>query len=265
MVAHVGALLKEWRARRACSQLDLAYAVGVSPKHLSFVETGRSNPSADLLIALAEHLDIPLRERNALLLAGGFAPRYLERPLDDPDMAPIHASVQRLLDAHDPYPGAALDRQWNVVLANGGAALLASLLPPHLAGPPANVFRASLHPEGLAAHSPNFDTWAVHLLAQLHRLAQITADPGLLELEAEVTGYSTVQGLRKRARAATLRRDPSVLVPYELIIGETTLMLFTALTTFGSPLDITVDELMVELFFPADAASEAALRARAEL
>lgn len=256
----VGPLVKEWRARRGRSQMDLAHSAGVSPRHLSFVETGRSRPSPELVLALAEDLDVPLRDRNALLLAAGHAPRYARTPLDDPTMAHITASLQRLLDAHDPYPGVALDRRWDVVLANRAAGALVGVLPPELAGPPTNIFRASLHPDGLAAHTVNFDEWARHLLGQLRRAVAVTGDPELRAVEEEVTAYPNVVALPDRAEALPAA-GPTLLVPCRLRLGGTELSLFTTLTTFGTPRDVTLDELAVELFFPADEATDAALRA----
>src|SRR6478735_3202097 len=169
MAGPVGTLLRDWRVRRRRSQLDLALAVGVSARHLSFVETGRSKPSPELVLTLADHLDVPLRERNTLLLAAGYAPRYRETPLHDPSMDQVRASLDRLLAAHDPYPG--------VVMANEAAGLLTALLPPPLAGPPLNVFRACLHPEGLARLTRNLDAWAAYLLDELHRMVVATSDP----------------------------------------------------------------------------------------
>ena len=259
----VGVLLKEWRARRARSQLDLAHEVGVSPRHLSFVETGRSRPSPELVLALAEHLDVPLRERNTLLLAAGFAPRFHERPLADPDMVNVTRSLQRLLDTHDPYPGVVLDRQWNVVLANRAAGTLVGLLPPELATPPINIFRVSLHPDGLAAHTRNFDEWATYLLDQLHRLVAVADDPGLRALETEIAAYPNVMALRDRTDWTDAGAGPDLLIPCRLDVNGAELSLFTTLTAFGTPQDITLDELAVELFFPADEATERRLRAAA--
>jgi transcriptional regulator with XRE-family HTH domain len=248
----VGPLVREWRHRRSRSQLDVAYDVGVSPRHLSFVETGRSRPSPELIDAIGIHLDIPLRERNRLLLAAGFAPRYDHTPLDDPTMAPVLASLQRLLDTHAPFPGVVLDRHWNVVLANTAAMSLAAPLPDDLLRPEFNVFRASLHPDGLAAHTLDFDQWAAHLLGQLHRLVEVTADPGLVALEQEVGAYPNIVELRERVDWTRPRDHPELLIPYRLELGGTELSMFTTLTTFGTPRDITLDELAVELFFPND-------------
>jgi transcriptional regulator with XRE-family HTH domain len=257
--AGIGELVREWRARRHRSQMDLALEVGVSPRHLSFVETGRSKPSAELVLALAEHLDVPLRERNTLLLAAGYAPRYAETPLDDPAMVHVRAALQQLLDAHDPYPGVVLDRHWNVVATNHAASMLAAGLPDHLLGPPMNIFRVSLHPEGLAARTLNFADWATYLLAQLRRLVVITADPVLYELHAEVTQYPNVIELISRPGWFDIE-ERLLLIPCRLEMGGVELSLFTTLTTFGTPRDITLDELAVELFFPADEATDRILR-----
>ena len=258
----VGPLLREWRTRRRLSQMDLALDVGVSTRHLSFIETGRARPSPGVLLALAEQLDVPLRERNRLLLAAGYAPRYAERPLDSEAMAPVRASLQRLLDAHDPYPGVALDRHWNVVLANRAAQGLVALLPPALQGPPLNLMRASLHPQGFAAHTANFDDWGRYLVDALQRAATQSGDPGLLALDAEVRAYPTVAALRA-ADAPAVPAAPPLLLPCVMRLPQGLLSMFTTLTTFGTPRDITLQELCIELFYPADAASEALLRAAA--
>ena len=251
----VGTLVRDWRRQRSRSQLDVAYEVGVSPKHLSFVETGRSRPSPELIEAIGIHLDIPLRERNAMLLAAGFAPRYRHTALDDPSMATVTDSLRRILDAHDPYPGLVLDRHWNVLISNSAAHVLASSLPDNLADPTLNVFRASLHPNGLAAHTINFDQWATYLLAQLHRLVAVTADPELAEIEREVIGYPNVAELRERIGWAIPSQVVELLIPYRLDLDGVELSMFTTLTTFGTPRDITLDEIAVELFFPTDQAT----------
>lgn len=255
----VGPLLRDWRHRRRRSQLDLALDVGVSPRHLSFVETGRSKPSPELLLGLADVLEVPLRERNAFLLAAGYAPRYPHTSLEDPAMARVRAAVQRLLGSHDPYPGVAIDRLWNVVLANDAARRLVALLPPEVAGPPLNVFRACLHPDGLARQTLNFSEWAAYLLGQLHRLRVLTADPEVSRLAEEVARYPTLAGLGDW-REVVRPDEPTLLVPWRLRLGGVHLSLFTTLTTFGTPQDITLAELAVELFYPADGATDAALR-----
>ncbi|ORW30786.1 XRE family transcriptional regulator [Mycobacterium paraense] len=259
--AAVGALLREWRERRRVSQLDLSLAVGVSARHLSFIETGRSRPSPEMVLALAEGLEVPLRERNTLLLAAGFAPRYQSRSLEDAALSPARDAVQRLLDAHDPYPGIVIDRCWNIVGANAAASALTAGLPDDLLGPPANVYRLSLHPDGLAGRTLNFPEWAGYLLHQLRRTIALTGDPGLQALDEEVRGYPGVAG------AARTWRSPadasSLLVPFELDAGGgKRVSMFTTLTTFGTPLDVTLAELAVELFYPADAESASLLRGR---
>jgi transcriptional regulator with XRE-family HTH domain len=261
-----GPLLKEWRGRRRRSQMDLALEAGVSTKHLSFVETGRARPSRELLLTLARHLDVPLRDRNSLLLAAGYAPRYHETSIDDPASAKVRASLERLLSTHDPYPGVVLDRRWNVVLANEAANRLVGSLPADILTPQINVFRISLHPRGLAAATVNWVEWADYMLSQLHRLVVMNDDPLFAELEREILAYPNIVELTAEdgpLSPPSLGDDPPLLVPCRLSIGGVELSLFTTLTTFGTPRDITLDELAVELFFPADDATEAILR-RAE-
>jgi len=244
--------------------MDLALDVGVSPRHLSFVETGRSRPSPELVLALADRLEVPLRESNALLLAAGYAPRYPETALDAPAMGRVHAALQRLLDTHDPYPGVVIDRRWNVVLTNRAAGALVEGLPAHLLGPPLNIFRVCLHPEGLAAATRNFSEWASYLLGQLHRLVATTTDPVLARLEQEVRAYPNVHALDEDSLWSGWD-DPALLVPLRVESDGGELSLFTTLTTFGTPRDITLAELSVELFFPADDATDRLLRAAAAL
>jgi len=257
----VGELLRAWRGKRRLSQLEVALVAGVSTRHLSFVETGRSRPSAELLVALADVLDLPLRERNELLLAAGFAPRYSQTRLDAPDMGAMQQAITRVLDAHDPYPGVALDRQWNVVVANAAARRLLSVLPPDLvAETPHNLFRLSLHPRGMAAFTANFDEWGRYLLRELQRLAEGGLDEPAAALLAEVSAYPNVRALLARP-AATLPAANPLIVSCVLDIGGERLAFFTTLATFGSPRDVTLAELTVELFYPVDAATAAALRA----
>ncbi|HZD65877.1 MAG TPA: helix-turn-helix domain-containing protein, partial [Acidimicrobiales bacterium] len=226
-----GPLVREWRLRRGRSQMDLALETGVSPRHLSFVETGRSKPSPEVLLALAEALSVPLRERNALLLAAGYAPRYHERSLEDPAMARVRHSLRRLLDNHQPYPGAVIDRAWNVVLANPAATALVDMLPAEVVGPPTNVFRVCLHPEGLARHTLNFPEWAPYLLGHLQHLAVLSPDDEVTGLLEEVTGYPTVVALGDWRRAR-VPEQPALLVPWRLRRGGDELALFTTLTVF---------------------------------
>lgn len=255
-----GALLREWRQRRRRSQLDLALETGVSARHLSFVETGRAQPSPELLLALAEQLAMPLRERNALLLAAGYAPRYRQTKLDDPALTSARDAMERLISLHYPYPGAVIDQSWNVISANAAAASLTAALPPALAGPPLNVFRACLHPDGLARATLNFPQWAAYLLGQLHHLHAVTADPAVGELVREVSRYPNVTELGDWHRADRQQAPGPLLVPWQLDLGGSRISLFTTLTTFAAPRDVTLAELAVELFYPADEDTAALLR-----
>src|SRR4051794_6405435 len=187
--AGVGPLLRDWRHRRRLSQLDLALEAGVSARHLSFLETGRSRPSPAMVLHLAERLDVPLRERNRLLLAAGYAPVYEERSLEDPEMEPVHAAVRLVLEGHEPNPALAVDRGWALVAHNRGAALLLAGLPEDLLAPPLNVLRASLHPDGLAPRIANLGQWRAHVLARLDRQASLTGDPALRAPRGEPAPY----------------------------------------------------------------------------
>jgi len=257
--AVIGDLVKEWRAQRRRSQMDLAHEVGVSPRHLSFVETGRSKPSPELVLALADRLDVPLRARNTMLLAAGYAPRYSELDLDAAPMRAARTALTRMLDAHDPYPGVVIDRQWNVVVANRAAQELLVGIPAEVLAPRVNVFRVCLHPDGLAARTLNFDDWATYLLGQIRRTIVLTGDATLVELEREVLAYPGLPAAGRRPDVGEWS-DPPLLVPFRLARGPAEVSLFTTLTTFGTPRDVTLDELAVELFFPADDESERLLR-----
>lgn len=252
--------MRDWRDRRGRSQLDMSIDVGVSTRHLSFVENGRSRPSPELVLAVAEHLDVPLRERNTMLLAAGFAPRYPERELADVAMRRISVSLQRMLDLHDPYPGVVIDRQWNVLLTNHAVDALTAGLPDHVLAPTPNVFRMCMHPDGLAAATVNFEEWATYLLRQLRRTIVLTGDAGLIALESEVHAYPNVARVLRRA-ATDAGDEVRILVPFVVSTHGAELSFFTTLTTIGTPLDVTLDELAIELFFPADDTTEAALRA----
>ena len=236
----VGDLLREWRQRRRRSQLDLALDAEISTRHLSFVETGRARPSRDMLLHLATLLDIPLRERNALLLAGGFAPAYPEHTLAAPEMAAARQAVDAILAAHDPYPALAVDRHWTIVAANAAThRLLAGSVAPHLLAAPANALRASLHPDGLAPHIANLPAWRGHILARLRQQIAATADAALTALAAELTAYPG--GITHPDPA-----DSGLVVPLQLRLGDTTLSMFGTVTVFGTPVDITLAELAIE-------------------
>jgi transcriptional regulator with XRE-family HTH domain len=245
----IGPLLRDWRTRRHLSQMDLALEAGVSTRHLSFVETGRSKPSEDMLLHLAEQLQVPLRERNRLLLAAGYAPRYAQRDLDAPEMGPVRAALDRLLDAHQPYPAVVVDRHWGLVAANAAAGLLLEGVAAHLLEPPVNVLRASLHPDGMAPRIENLAEWRGHLLDRLAREAIASGDPALAALHDELHAYPG-----GRVPAAPY----GIAVP--LRIGG--LSFLSTVTTFGTALDVTVAELSIESFFPADAITASTLRDR---
>lgn len=261
----IGALLREWRQRRRLSQLDLACEADVSARHLSFVETGRSLPSRPMLLHLAERLEVPLRDRNALLVAAGYAPVYPETSLDDPALRAAREAVDLVLTGHEPYPAVAVDRHWTLVAANRAVGPLLAGVAPELLRPPANVLRLSLHPAGLAPRIANLVQWRGHLLARLRRQVEITADPVLAALDEELRGYPVADGGAAGSDTAAEERDyGEVVVPLRLRTDRGLLAFFSTVTTFGTAIDITLAELAIESFFPADPATAEALRRRAE-
>jgi transcriptional regulator with XRE-family HTH domain len=253
----VGTLLRDWRKRRHLSQLDLALEAGVSNRHLSFVETGRARPSAELVMHLAEQLDVPLRERNGLLLAAGYAPAYGQRDLAEPEMGPVREALQRVLTGHEPYPALVVDRHWGMVAANRAVALLTAGVAADLLEPPVNVLRLALHPEGLAPRVVNLAEWRAHLLDRLGRQAVASGDPALGVLYDELAAYPAGD----RAPAPDLTAS-EVAVPLRLRAGdgEGELAFISTITTFGTAVDVTVAELSIEAFFPADEATAGKLR-----
>lgn len=251
--ADFGVLLRGWRQRRRFSQLDLAGAAEVSTRHLSFLETGRSKPSREMVLHLAEHLDVPLRERNALLLAAGFSPAYPVNPLDDDDMAPVRAALDAVLAGHGPNPALVVDRHWDLVSANDAAMLFVGLAEPDALDDPVNVVRTSIHPRGLAPHILNFEEYTLHMAARLRRQVDHTADPRLAELYTEV--MTAVGGHRTHTPGAG-----EVVLPLRLRVGEDELTFFSTISVFGAPYDVQVDELAVEAFYPADEATARYLR-----
>jgi transcriptional regulator with XRE-family HTH domain len=253
----VGPLLRDWRLRRRLSQLDLALEAGVSARHLSFVETGRSRPSAEMVLHLTEQLSVPLRERNRLLLAAGHAPVFEQRDLDDPEMAPIRQALQQILDGHDPYPAVVVDGAWEMVAANSATGLLTEGVAPELLEPPVNVLRVSLHPDGLAPRIANLAEWRAHLLDRLRRQIALTADPALKALLEELLGYPGPE--EPEGDSADAARD--IAVPLRLRTGTGQLSLISTIATFGTAVEVTASELSIESFFPADRATEEALRA----
>ncbi len=247
-----GVLLRDWRTRRRVSQLDLALEAGVSARHVSFVETGRARPSRDMVLRLAEQLDVPLRERNPLLLAAGYAPDFAARSLDDREMAPVRAALDVVLRGYEPFPALAVDRGWHLVAANAGVALLTTGAPADLLEPPVNVLRLSLHPRGLAPRIRNLAQWRGHVLARLAREAAVTGDAELAALHRELAGYPG--GLAPAPRHG-------LAVPLRIAVDGQDLSFLSTVTTFGTAVDVTLAELSVEAFLPADEATAAALRA----
>jgi len=185
----IGPVLREWRRRRRLSQLDLAMSADISARHMSFIETGRSRPSREVILKLAEGLQLNLRNRNALLMAGGFAPTYAERRLEDPALSPARAIVQRILDAHMPFPALAVDRHWNLIASNSSVKTLIASVAPHLIEPPVNVLRLSIHPQGLAPQIANLAEWKRHLIERLHHQVEASGDQQLEALAAELKAY----------------------------------------------------------------------------
>jgi transcriptional regulator with XRE-family HTH domain len=255
----VGQLIREWRMRRRMSQLDFATEAEISTRHLSFVETGRSKPSREMIMRLAELLDVPLRERNHLLIAAGYAPLFAERSLDDPALSAARDAVDAVLKGHEPYPALALDRHWNLLAANRMVMPLLAGASAELLRPPVNVLRLSLHPEGLAPRILNASQWRAHLFARLRRQIELTADAALIDLLQELSRYP----LPRHHGPAEETSVNAVLVPLRMSTPAGVLSFISTTTVFGTPVDITLSELAVEAFFPADAATADALRALA--
>lgn len=254
----VGVRLRQWRELRRLTQLELSLRTDVSTRHLSFLENGRAAPSREMLLHLAKHLDVPLRERNQLLLSAGYAPVYRETALEAPRMTAVRTAVHRLLTAHEPYPALAVDRHWNLVDANANLhALLDGVADDQLA-PPVNVLRLSLHPDGIAPRIVNLGEWRAHLLGRLRRQIAMTADPELRALHTELVAYPCDQP----EPLVELPGQADVFVPLVIRHRDRELSLFSTVATFGTPLDVTVAELIIESFFPADDETAAALRDR---
>jgi transcriptional regulator with XRE-family HTH domain len=253
----VGPLLREWRRRRRCSQMELALEAGVSARHISFLETGRSNPSREMVIGLAANLELPLRDRNELLIAAGYAPEYRELAYEDPGLEPVRAAIEKVLAAQDPYPALVVDRHWEMVTANRGLGLLTDGVAPHLLEPPANAMRIALHPEGMAPRIVNLDEWRRHILHRIERQSRLTGEAAMAELYEELVGYG---GPADEAPAP----DHDVFIPLRLRgPGGEELSFFSTVATFGTAVDVTVAELSIESFFPADERTAAACRAYA--
>lgn len=254
----VGELLRAWRERRRLSQMALALDAEVSTRHLSFLETGRARPSREMLLRLAEHLAVPLRERNALLLAAGYAPAYPERPLDDPALAAAREAVARVLAGHEPYPALAIDREWTLVAANRAVVPLLAGVAPSLLRPPVNILRLALHPKGLASRTVNLPEWRAHLLSRLERQIAVSADSGLARLLDELRAYPAPEGI------AVSEEEPSgmagVAVPFQVRAERGVLGFLSTTMVFGTPVDVTLSELAIEAFFPIDTRTAEAMR-----
>lgn len=252
-----GAALRDWRIRRRLSQLDLAVEAEISTRHLSFLETGRARPSREMVLRLAERLEIPIRERNALLSLAGFAAVHAEKSLDAPDMAAAREAIERLLKAHEPYPALAIDRNWNLVMANAAVAPFLAGAAPHLLEGPINVLRLTLHPEGMAPRIRNLPEWRAHVLERLRGQFAATADPTILSLLDELWAYPAPPGPR-------VSPSPMAAIVTPLVIDgpDGPLSFISTTTVFGTPLEVTLSELAIESFFPVDEATARALGGR---
>ncbi|MFE8913943.1 helix-turn-helix domain-containing protein [Streptomyces globisporus] len=268
----VGPLLRDWREQRRISQLELALRADSSARHISFIETGRSRPSEDMVLRLAEQLDIPVRERNALLVIAGYAPRYPQTPLDDPAMASLRESLERLLAAYEPYPALVVDGTYGVVAANRGVALLLEGVPEKLLTPPLNAMRLTLHPEGLAPRIVNLPEWRADLLAQMDRQIALVRSPALRELYDEVAAYPAparaggtggAVPVADGAAGAGRERDRAAAFALPMLLehGGRVLSFVSSIATFNTPMDVTVAELAIETFLPADRETAAYLHA----
>ena len=253
----IGQLIREWRQRRRLSQLDLACDAEISAKHVSFLETGRASPNREMVLHLAERMSVPLRDRNVMLHAAGFDPTYPERPLDDPTFRVTRHSIDLMLRMHEPNPAVAIDRHWTMAASNRAVARLVSGVDPMLLAPPVNVIRLNLHPAGLAPRIINLAEWRQHLLARLHQQIDLTGDPALQSLVEEVSRYPMTAGPVRRAKP---RDFETLAVPLRLATVQGPLAFFSTTTVFDRPVDITLAELTIEAFLPADAPTVSIMR-----
>lgn len=253
----VGGLIREWRTKRRMSQLDLAMEAEISQRHLSFMESGRSLPSRDMVLHIAEQLAIPLRQRNQLLLAAGYAPSFSEKPLDHPSLTPAMDAVRMVLKGHEPYPAIAIDRHWNLIEGNAALGqLLGGVEDASLLEAPVNVLRLSLHPKGVAPYIVNLHEWRAHLIERLKHQNDIAGDPVLKALETELLGYP--DGPRQ---GRSIQGNANAIVhPLRIRVGDAVLSFISTTTVFGTPLDVTLSEIAIESFFPADEETAAHLR-----
>lgn len=252
--APVGAQIREWRARRRMSQMDLALDAEISTRHLSFVETGRARPSRTMVLQLAERLRVPHRQRNRLLLAAGYSPSFSERSLDDPELAPAREAVRALLKAYEPWPALAIDRHWTLIEANAAIAPLIAGVAPHLLAPPANVLRLSLHPEGLGQRIANLPQWRATIFQRLREQIDASADPVLQALLDELRALPG-------GESETVPDAQMIAIPLEIDTAIGRLSFIGATTVFGTPVDVTLAELAIETFLPANPETAARLAA----
>ncbi|MEV6606086.1 helix-turn-helix transcriptional regulator [Kutzneria sp. NPDC051319] len=252
----VGELLRQWREQRRLSQLELSNQAEVSTRHLSFLETGRSTPSRDMVLHLADRLDVPLRERNTLLVAAGYAPVYTRTSLDAPELAQVKLAIRQILTGHDPYPAVVVDRYWNLLDGNSSGAVLTAGAAPHLMGPATNVLKLALHPDGMAPRIVNLGEWRAHLLGQLRRQLDAVADPELIALYQELKSYPCDD---EEPDIELMPGPNNLIVPLRIRHGDQVLSFFSTIATFGTPLDVTVAELVIESFFPADELTRAVM------
>jgi transcriptional regulator with XRE-family HTH domain len=256
----IGALLRNWRQRRRLSQLEFACEAEISTRHLSFLETGRSQPSRDMVLLLAEKLNVPLRERNTLLLAAGYAPVFSQKSLTDPSLELVRKAIDVVLAGHEPYPAIAIDRHWTLVASNSVVPPLLAGIDPKLLQPPVNVLRYTLHPGGLAPRIANYGEWRLHMFDKLRRLIELTADSVLIDLLRELREYPPPDGA---SMISVQSERPRFVIPFQLTSDAGILSFFSTTTTFGTPMDITLSEISLECFYPADAQTTKALRTMA--
>lgn len=256
----VGELLREWRRRRRMSQLDLATETEISTRHLSFLETGRSQPSRDMLLRLAEHLQIPLRERNVLLNRAGFASAFAERQLADPSLELARSAIDLLLAAHYPLPAFVVDRHWTLVASNGALRPFLKGVDAALLRPPVNVLRLTLNPRGIAPRLANYQEWRLHVLGKLHRQISVSGDAVLLELLHEFRNYPVPRGVETATSSSVTPECTRIVIPFQLHTEAGILSFFSTTTIFGTPIDITLSELSLESFYAADAATAVAMQ-----
>jgi transcriptional regulator with XRE-family HTH domain len=251
--------LREWRRRRRLTQLELATAADISARHLCFVETGRAKPSREMLLRLAEQLQVPLRDRNALLNAAGFASRFTEHPLAGTGFDVVRRAIDAVLSGHEPYPAFAVDRHWTLMASNGGFKPFIGAMDAALLEPPVNVLRLTLHPRGLGRRLPNYRQWRAHVLDKLSSQISASADPVLIDLLNELRGYPFPEGSVDDLGSAVHEEWHRLVVPFQLMTESGTLSFYSTTTIFGTPIDITLSEISIESFYPADTATVNAL------